>query len=300
MNHAWKEFTASWNHFWFKSPRPLNLNVFYKLLGILIAGMSVERVLNFSSYYTLEGELYFDSPKLFILAQSIPHWVLQGCLIIFIGLTFSWCLRTPGVILKILTFLLHRLFSDLNTRVIYGVDSYIALFLFYALFIDFKRTDSPSSTLSIQCLKIHFCFTYIQSGLAKLTGVSWVLGEGVFLAARSHNPGSWFELIQDYPAVMTSLTHIVILVEIFGPVYLWGRFTNYVICLFIALHFGIMLTMGLHGFALVCIIGQLLFLRDLDVARLLGQSRAVGILRKLRPPLAARVLGSHRRPVSRS
>lgn len=185
-----KDFFRQWDDFFFHQPVPRYKDLFVKAFGLIYLVYYFERLINFSLYFSPEGMFFIRRSYTYKLVEDLPPELLYGALVLSVMLGFSWCFRVPGFWTKLSLYVLHLFFNKLNLFVTYDADAYVSMFLFYSLFIDFRRDEVPRSKLAFQCLKFHFCFAYFNSGLAKLGGLSWVLGDAVYLAIHTHNPGN--------------------------------------------------------------------------------------------------------------
>lgn len=256
-----KDFLRKWNDFFFHQPVPRYKDLFVKAFGLIYLVYYFERLINFPLYFSPEGMFFIRRSYTYKLVEDLPPELLYGALVLSVMLGFSWCFRVPGIWTKLSLYVLHLFFNKLNLFVTYDADAYVSMFLFYSLFIDFRRDEALKSKLAFQCLKFHFSFTYFNSGLAKLGGLSWILGDAVYLAIHTHNPGNFLEILQHFPVLLTIITHSVVLLEILGPFFIWGRYANLIVVAFILLHLGIMVSMGLYGFSLICCCGLILFIK---------------------------------------
>lgn len=255
-----KSFIDDWNLFWFSGEIPPYFNLFIKALGLTYSLFYLERLLNFKEYFTTSGVYYFMGGHLNGAFSLVPIEIMLVLYAVSLLFSMSWVFSPPRWWNKIYVYVIHVFFLSQNPNTTYGADSYAALILFYLLFIDFSKGTNLRSRLALQCLKFHFCFTYINSGLGKLTGLSWVIGDGIYWAVFTHAQPEWFSVFKDSPALLTIMSHGTILLEIFGSVFIWTRYANVFVFLFIMLHVGIMLTMGLYGFALICCSTFLIFI----------------------------------------
>lgn len=267
LDSSLKNFINDWNLFWFSAEIPPYFNLFVKAFGLTYFLFYLERLLNFKEYFTKSGAYYFKDGHLNDYFSLLPIEVMFAIYAVSLLLSLSWVFFPARLWNKIYVYVIHVFLLNQNLNTTYGADSYAALILFYFLFIDFTKGTNLRSRLALQCFKFHFCFTYINSGLGKLTGLSWVFGDGIYWAVFTHAQPEWFDVFKNSPGLLTLMSHGTILLEIFGPVFIWTRYANVFVFLFIMLHVGIMLTMGLYGFALICCSTFLIFIKKESPAK---------------------------------
>jgi hypothetical protein len=261
LKSLFKKFIVDWNGFWFSGEVPPYYRLSVKAFALTYSFFYLERLLNLTSYFRAHGTHFFQPGKFYEYFAIVPIEIVYIVYAVSLAFTFSWIFFPPRLWSKIYVYAVHVFFQSLNPHTVYGADSYSSLILFYLVFIDFTDGNNLRSRLALQCFKFHFCFTYINSGLGKLTGLSWVLGDGIYWAIFTHAHTSWFEVFKTSPAILTFMSHGVILLEIFGPIFIWTRYANVFVILLMLLHTGVMVTMGLYGFALICCSALLVFIK---------------------------------------
>jgi hypothetical protein len=105
-------------------------------------------------------------------------------------------------------------------------------------------------------LQIHLCLIYFFSGLAKSLGSGWWDGSNLWRALLRPP----FNVID--PAMLVRWKYffpvagvLICLVEIGYPLFIWPKRTRQTwLCLVIAMHLGIAVTMGMYLFALIMIV----------------------------------------------
>jgi len=105
-------------------------------------------------------------------------------------------------------------------------------------------------------LQIHLCIVYLNSGVAKLQGLDWRMGEAVWYTLGNSNYGSFNLLwLSKFPFVLKTVTWWVLVIETLYPIFIWPKLTRkFWLFNVVALHFFIGLFMGLYMFGFIMII----------------------------------------------
>jgi len=147
-----------------------------------------------------------------------------------------------------------------NTSMIfgYGVETFTHIALFYLLFVPGNASGKATalSRFIWRVLQIHLCIVYFNSGIAKLQGEDWRVGEAVWYTLGNSNYGNFNLLwLSKYPPVLASANWWVLVIETLYPVFIWPRFTRkFWLFNVLVLHFFIALFMGLYMFGVIMMI----------------------------------------------
>jgi hypothetical protein len=235
-----------------------------------------------------------------------PFWlgVTHG---LFIAAALCFTLGIATRITSFVTWFAAISYITRNTAVVFGVDTMMAIVLLYmvigpsgaALSVDRllvnwwrRRRGEPTppprplvtANLAIRLLQVHLCFIYAAAGLSKLLGPAWWNGTALWnvLANFEFAPMqfalyNWLlrflgrhQLL--FECVLTFGTYFTLWFEIMYAVWIWRPSTRWLILsAAILLHGVIGIFMGLGTFALIMLVMNMAFLRDEEVAWLLGQ-----------------------------
>lgn len=173
-------------------------------------------------------------------------------------------------IAAIICFFLHLAFIDTGNGIIYGVDVFTQLSLFYAMFFPLNSTYSVDSMiwkskfkkvsagagLSIRIIQIQMCIVYLSSGIEKSLGMEWINGEAIWrtltIPIFKNYDFSW---LSNYPIIPVLLGFGVMVIETGYAFAMWRKNLR-VFWLFsiILLHLSIGFFMGMWYFALIMIL----------------------------------------------
>ncbi len=157
----------------------------------------------------------------------------------------------------------------------YGVDQYAHIFLFYLIWVPagnvisldsrfFRASHGPTerARFGLRVMQIHMCIAYLASGLEKSTGRGWWDGNVLF-RALSLPDYRLFDMnwLVSYPALAQLAGWGTLLIEIGYCVFMWPQRTRKLWLLaIVGLHFGIAVILGLHFFgAIMCVLNVALF-----------------------------------------
>ncbi|MCX2480828.1 hypothetical protein OQY15_17115 [Pedobacter sp. MC2016-15] len=168
-----------------------------------------------------------------------------------------------------LCFMLHLAFINTGSGIIYGVEVFTQLALFYALFFPLNTTysadmvlglskykkESVGAGIAIRLVQFQMCLVYLSSGIEKCLGIQWLNGEAIWrtmmMPIFKHYDFSW---MADYPYIPLIIGLSVLIVEIGYVVFMWMKNVRvWWLGMIIALHLGIGIFMGMWFFALVMV-----------------------------------------------
>jgi HTTM domain len=180
-------------------------------------------------------------------------------------LLIGWRTRLSAV----LAWLTHLALNMSGNAIMYGVDQFAHIALFYctwmpvgeALSADRRagRTSGAASELariSLRVLQLHLCVVYFSSGIEKAMGEQWWNGEAIWRALMWPALGQFdFTWLASVPWLAMLACWGTLLVEIAYPLFIWHRRTRLPWALAtIGLHLGIAVALGLVSFAGVMIV----------------------------------------------
>ena len=171
----------------------------------------------------------------------------------------------------IVAWLLHLCVAKSGGLVAYGLDNFMTIGLLYLVLSPLpdsysldrqwrgrkeRPKDRQVSGFFRRVLQIHLCLIYFFSGLAKSLGSGWWDGSNLWRALLRPP----FNVID--PALLVRWKYLfpvagvlICLVEIGYPLFIWPKRTRQTwLCLVIAMHLGIGMTMGMYLFALIMIV----------------------------------------------
>jgi len=148
----------------------------------------------------------------------------------------------------------------------YGVDNFTTTALFYLMLaplpdaysLDQRWRKFPAKAaywngFGRRVLQLHVCVIYFFSGLTKMLGAGWWDGSNLWRAMTrapfNHVPPGW---IASVSCLLPAAGILIAVIETTYPVFMgWKRTRLVWLCLVLAMHAGIALTMGLYLFAFI-------------------------------------------------
>jgi hypothetical protein len=218
-----------------------------------------------------------------------PYWVLVTYYtgIVIVGL-FTLGLLTP--VTAVLTWLFHINYLHRSLMIWFGMDAMISFLTLYLMLSPCGKTFSLdrllrgwfsgrpmmaaapmwTANLGLRLIQLHICVVYFISGISKLAGHSWWLGNAAWLTMNAplfnesldaawiadERYGEWF-----WHYVSFAGTYATLGFEIAFPFLIWNkRLRPWMLFLAFMLHLGIGLFMGLGAFGLVMLAGCMAFI----------------------------------------
>ncbi|MDO6430764.1 hypothetical protein Q4E93_09200 [Flavitalea sp. BT771] len=155
-------------------------------------------------------------------------------------------------------FILHLTLCNTSMIFGYGVETFTHIALFYLIFVPGRASGKATAFNNFiwRTLQIHLCLVYLNSGVAKLQGVDWRMGEAVWYTLGNSNYGNFNLLwLSKFPLVLRSVNWWVLLIETLYPIFIWPKRTRkFWLFNVLALHFFIGLFMGLYMFGVIMMI----------------------------------------------
>jgi len=190
-----------------------------------------------------------------------------------IAMLFGWRRRLAVAA----AFILHLTLCNTSMIFGYGVETFTHISLFYLLFVPGRASGKATvfNNFIWRTLQLHLCLVYLNSGVAKLQGVDWRMGEAVWYTLGNSNYGNFNLLwLSKFPLVLKAVNWWVLMIETLYPIFIWPKMTRkFWLFNVLALHFFIGLFMGLYMFGVIMMI--------LNTAAFLNFSR---IRAWIRPP----------------
>lgn len=243
----------------------LNANylTFYGQYGLI--QWTISKVNNYSFSPHIGDYALFLSKLLNISADQAAVLIMKiffcSCIFLFFGLFTK--------ISTFICFLLHLAYINTGSGIVYGVEVFTQLSLFYALFFplnstyaldswigisQYKRTSVSAGT-AIRVIQIQMCFVYLSSGIEKCLGKQWLNGEAIwrtFMMPIFNNYN--FSWIAFYPFLPLLMGIIVLIIEIGYTFFMWKKNIRVVwLIMIIGLHLGIGILMGMWFFASIMV-----------------------------------------------
>jgi len=155
-------------------------------------------------------------------------------------------------------FILHLTLCNTSMIFGYGVETFTHISLFYLLFVPGRASDKATafSNFIWRALQLHLCIVYLNSGIAKIQGVDWRVGEAVWYTLGNSNYGNFNLLwLSKFPLVLKTVNWWVLMIETLYPIFIWPKMTRrFWLFNVLALHFFIGLFMGLYMFGVIMMI----------------------------------------------
>lgn len=168
-----------------------------------------------------------------------------------------------------LCWLLHFLLLSAGGGMVYGMDMFAHLALFYcvimpcgaALSVDARRSRRPimpstAAGVTRRMLQIHLCLVYFSAGFEKALGEQWWNGEAVWRSLTMPTFRQFeFGWLAGQPWIPASLGWLTLATEILYGVFIWPRRTRPIwLAATIGMHVFIAFFLGLWLFAAIMIL----------------------------------------------
>lgn len=271
---------SAWCRFWFDADGRTQVRAFRMGFGLLLFSCYLLRSLDLDLYYGPNGIM-----PLSILPDLAPMEFRWSIFRVFTGETALW-VGNGMFLASLLAFALgfyprftvwvvwalHLSFVHRNLAIDYGVDIISCYFLFYLCFADyrsdrtFKRGDLRATlgSMAYRLCQIQVCVIYGYSGLKKLKGPSWWLGEAIWNGLADPQIARWdFSWLAKppFPLMLAGVTYLTLAWEVYFPALVWIRpIRKPVLVIGVMLHLGIALFLNLPFFAILMVLTYLLFL----------------------------------------
>jgi hypothetical protein len=268
---------AGWGKFFFEADAVETMRLFRLCLGILLFVAYVIRAVDNEFYFGANGVIQVDK-----MLDSFPMKYRWSLLVWFPGEGMLWG-TTIVLLISLMTmalgffprvsaaiaYFLHVSFMHRNMGIVYGLDMISTYFLFYFIF---AKTDAPPtrkdswSTLltsaALRLCQIQICIIYAFSGWEKLKGLSWWKGEAIWTVfANSQIARFQMNWISHFPLVITLLTYMTLLWEIYFPVVIWSKkLRPWILVGGVGLHLGIGVVVFIPFFSALMVISYITFL----------------------------------------
>lgn len=260
--------------------------LFYRVgLALICIGKFAVLYPNFLTFYGQYGLIQWSISKInaypyaphigdySIFLSKILHLSMDDASLLVMKLFFCCSLFLLfGLFTRISTFLcfmLHLAFINTGSGIIYGVEVFTQLALFYALFFPLNTTYSAdialglskykrksiSAGVAIRLIQFQMCLVYLSSGIEKCLGMQWLNGEAIWRTLMMPIFKNYdFSWLADYPVIPFLIGITVLFIEIGYVVFMWKKNIRvWWLAMIVALHLGIGLFMGMWFFALVMI-----------------------------------------------
>lgn len=283
---------AGWCRFFFEADAVDPLRLFRLCLGLLLFTAYLVRAVDNEFYYGANGVLDLDK-----MLESFPMKYRWSLLFWFPGNAMLWG-STAVFLASLLTmafgffprasalvaYAIHVSFLHRNMGVVYGLDMIATFFLFYLIFAKTDsaptRKDAWSTMLTSAALRlcqIQVCVIYAFSGWEKLKGMAWWKGEAIWTVIANAQIARWhLNGMADFPLVITLLTYMTLLWEIYFPAVIWSKkLRPWVLIGGVALHLGIGIVVFIPYFSALMIVSYIGFLTPEESRWILRRINAV-------------------------
>ncbi len=128
---------------------------------------------------------------------------------------------------------------------------------------------SIGANFAVRLIQVHMCIIYLFSGMAKLHGDTWWLGEAVWYSVANLEYQSLdLTWLVNHPWLVYLMTHAVVLWELSYCALVWPRLTRpWVLLMAVAVHGTMAVALGMAPLGLVMLVGNLAFISPRTVRR---------------------------------
>ena len=275
--------------------KPTYPQLFFRvILGLICIGKFLVLQPNLMNFYGQYGLIQWSISKVsnysflphigdyaFFLSKHLNISIDEATKLFFTIFFCSCCFFLVGFLTRInslLCFIFHLAIINTGSGIIYGVDVFTQLSLFYAIFFPLNSTysidsligiskfkkKSLSSGIAIRVVQIQMCMVYLSASIEKFLGTQWLNGEAIWrtliLPIFKTFDFSW---MAQFPFIPFLLGNIVLVIELGYAFFMWQKNIRVVwLCLIILLHVNIGLLMGMWYFASIMIFLSLFAFAD--------------------------------------
>lgn len=198
-------------------------------------------------------------------ADQTVHLLLGIYLLALFGLLVGFATRAMAIV----SWCIHFLWMHAGGGLIYGMDIFVHIALFYLMLMPagaylsldawrarLKPIPSVAAGVTRRMLQLHMCLIYFSAGIEKAAGVQWWNGEAIWRSLmlptfHQFDVGwlawaPWLAMMMGWP---------ILVIENGYSIFIWFRKTRRIwLGLVLGMHFGIGLFLGMWLFAWIMII----------------------------------------------
>jgi hypothetical protein len=128
---------------------------------------------------------------------------------------------------------------------------------------------SSTANLAIRLIQVHMCIIYLFSGIGKIQGYPWMIGEASWMSFDMAEYRSLdMTWLVNHPLLLNFMTHLTVFWELSYCALVWPALTRpWVLLMAVFVHLGIVIALGMPTFGLVMLIGNLAFVSPKAVRR---------------------------------
>ena len=295
------ELWDAWDGFWFTPSSPSTLSAIRVLAGAMLLYTHLVWSLGLVDFFGQNGWLPQDLMKEVYAMGSDPDgagplvgsgrliwshfnyvhspnlmWAIHiVALVVFFFLTIGFFSRT----MALLAFLFAVSYANRVTPGAYfGLDKINCMLALYLIVgpcgarysVDrlwrLRRGNNEvpatsTANLAIRLIQVHMCIIYLFSGIGKLQGEPWVMGDASWLSFGMYEYQSLdMTWISRWPMLLNFMTHATVFWELSYCALVWPALTRpWVLLMAVFVHLGIIIALGMPTFGLVMLIGNLAF-----------------------------------------
>ena len=295
------EVWEAWNEFWFAPSSPTTLSAIRVLAGAMLLYTHLVWSLGLTDFFGPNGWLPQDFMREIHVLGNDPDgpgpavgtarliwshfdyihapkymWTIHiAALVVFFLLTIGFFSRT----MALLGFLFAVSYANRITPGAYfGLDKINCMLALYLIVgpcgarysvdrlwrLRRGNTEVPATSganLAIRLIQVHMCIIYLFSGIGKLQGMPWVMGDASWLSFGMLEYQSLdMTWIAKFPLLLNFMTHLTVFWELSYCALVWPALTRpWVLLMAVLVHAGIVLALGMPTFGLVMLIGNLAF-----------------------------------------
>jgi hypothetical protein len=291
--------STQWDRFWFTPADPTLLAVLRILTGLMLLythavwGLALDDFFGPKSWLSpalvraLQSQQYTYSFWWIVPAQAM-WYAYAASMVVFVCFTIGLYTRATSV----LALLAAISYVNRTPASLFGLDQINIMLTFYlaigpsgaVLSVDRWRLcrkhdcsipqpePSVGANLGQRLIQVHMAVIYLFAGLSKLLGPSWWNGEAMWRAfANLEYQSTDMTWLAWHPLIVNSMTHFTILWEISFCALVWHRLARPLVLLgAVVTHIGIGACLGMWTFGLIMLVGNVAFLPNEVVRRIVG------------------------------
>ncbi|MDR2237164.1 MAG: hypothetical protein LBE92_13665 [Chryseobacterium sp.] len=190
------------------------------------------------------------------------NYFLAIFLTVYLGTFVCILLNIYRFVFSFLALIMHSILINSSYSFTYGADNMISIALYVnalLCLIDIIKPKYKEMVFSavIRLFQVQLCLVYFFSGVGKALGTDWFDGEAIWLVMNVYtSQSSWLDYLGfNFPQVFIFLSLFIMLLEIFYPLLVnISKIRKATVLAVILMHIGISLIIGLHTFAGIMIL----------------------------------------------
>ena len=256
-------------------PQPWTVRLFQRALMVWVIGFTLSAYWGWDAMYTMgrspvyapPGLLKYVTHGLALLPNGIGDVLVLALVPLLVLLCVFVLFRGSSWWVGLLIWIIHLNLMNRAWLAGSGGQQLIANLLFWNIFLPSKEDAfGVAATSAFWIIRLQLLLAYLATGLHKLTGIHWLDGTAVGIAATDPAFGPLW--IADHPALAMVATWCVLLFQLTFPIAVWFRSTRLIwMGIGVVFHLGTAIWMDIPEMGLAFIAAYAIWLDEDTFAR---------------------------------